>query len=609
MRQLIPILLSLAPLPLLGQAVTQGKTSQGLPWAVVELPGGDTEIVAVWLPPGAPIPSEWEEVQSLWPRVVVKEEPEAKAIAGFMEALEGLEAAVAVAVIGPLPARELSGLLAKLESTRSAQPPRSVCSFTDGVVNFVRAEREGFALSLPAPGPEEASWEFTELAAFLAERRWQKLGFSGPMRWRKGPCSTLTLEDFRGEPRRRLVRGREALRELAKPVEATELEAYRSWKLRETARWAVDPKGVAVEACQRLGWGRALGPLFSPPLVSSKVAGELMERLFGFLKGQATVFERERRATPPGRETLPNGVSLLRQPMASEFGLLAVSFSGVSFQAAQEIAKSLAVEAVKEGYPAETLAVAGMVAVVVVARPGELTEGLERLAMLLSREVPPTDSLVGKGLQSLGVGSRIAGENVAVLLQLPEGEEEILEAAHKFLASVPSGSLLQVRSLEAGLVWQDADAPAEIVAFLELPEGLPAAVVGQVLLRRLAAQGAEAQLTHQPGRLLLCFWGGGAESLQAQDAVLEKAWERARLLRVQEILTAWPDLWQALSGSAAKLAMRQVMGVFFSGLAQLPSPEEEEVAALLQQLPGYRGLFRLGLGRQVGNGSQGGKGE
>lgn len=603
------LLLSLVPLPLFGQAVTQGKTTQGLPWTVVELPGGDTEIVAAWLPPGAPVPAGWEEAQSPWPQVVVKEELAAKGIARLMESLEGLEAAVAVALVGPLPARELSGLLAKLENAKPAQPPQSVCSFTDGIVHFARADREGFALTLPAPGPEEGSWELSELAVFLAERRWQQLGFSGPVRWRAAPCATVTLEDYREAPRKRLAQGRAMLGELGKPVEPFELEAYRSWKLRETARWAVDPKGVAVEACQRLGWGRALGPLFYPPQVSPKAASELMATVFGHFRGQATVFERERRATAPQSETLPNGVSLLLQPIAADFGLLAVAFSGVATQAAQELARSFTVEAVKQGYPAETVAVAGMVAVVVVANPSELTENLERLAMLFSREAFPKDSLSAKGLQALGLGSRIAGENVAVLLQLPEGEEEVLEAAHKFLASLPSGSLVRGGSLEPGLAWQDADAPAEIVAFCELPESLPGALLGQVLLRRLAAQGVNAHLTHQPGRLLLGFWGGGAESLQAQDAILERTWETARLLSAREILTAWPEFLRGLSGSTAKVAMRQVMGVFFSGLGHLVLPEEEEVAGLLQRLPGYRSLPRWGMGRRGDGGSQAGKGE
>ncbi|MGQ9834685.1 MAG: hypothetical protein ACUVRQ_01675 [Thermoanaerobaculaceae bacterium] len=609
MRGLVRLLLTLVPLPLFGQAVTQGKTTQGLPWAVVELPGGDTEIVAAWLPPGAPVPLGWEEAQSTWPRVVVKEELAGKGIARLMESLEELEAVVAVALVGPSPARELSGLLAKLEGAKPAQPPKSVCSFTDGVVDFVRADREGFALTLPAPGPEDGSWELTELAVFLAERRWQQLGFSGPVRWRAGPCPTVTLEDHREEPRRRLAQGREMLGELGKPVEPFEQQAYRSWKLRETARWAVDPKAVAVEACQRLGWGRALGPMFYPPQVSPKAASELMAKVFGLFRGRATVFERERRATAPESETLPNGVSLLLQPIAADFGLLAVAFSGVAPQAAQEVARSFGVEVVKQGYPAETVAVAGMVAVVVVANPAELTENLERLAMLLSREASPTDPLVARGLQALGLGSRIAGENVAVLLQLPEGEEEVLEAVHKFLASLPSGSLLRGGSLEPGLVWQDADAPAEIAAFCELPESLPGAVLGQVLVRRLAAQGINADLNHQPGRLLLRFWGGGAESLQAQDAILERTWESARLLSAREILSAWPEFLQALSGSAAKVAMRQVMGVFFSGFGHLAPPEEEEVAGLLQRLPGYRSLPRLGMGRWGGGGSQTGKGE
>lgn len=603
------LLLTLAPLPLFGQAVTQGKTTQGLPWAVVELPGGDTEIVAAWLSLEAPVPSGWEEAQSPWPRVVVTEELAVKATARFMEALGGLEAVVAVALVGPSPARELPGLLAKLEDVKPAQPPKAGCGFTDGVVNFVRADREGFALTLPAPGPEENFWELTELAVFLGESRWQKLGFSGPVRWRKGPCPTVTLEDYGEEPRKRLARGREVLGELGKPVESFELETYRSWKLRETARWAVDPKSIAVEACQRLGWGRALGPLFYPPLVSPKAAGEVMERVFGLFKGQATIFERERRATAPGIETLSNGVSLLTQPIASEFALLAVAFSGVATQVAEEVAKTFAVEAVKQGYPAETVSAAGMVAVVVVANPAELTEHLERLATLLSREASPMDSLAAKGLQAVGLGSRIAGENLAVLLQLPEGEEEVLEAAHKFLASLPSGSLLRGGSLAPGLVWHDADAPAEIVAFFELPESLPGALLGHVLVRRLAAQGANAQLTHQPGRLVLGFWGQGAESLQAQDEILEKAWESARLLSVREILTAWPEVGQTLSGSSAKVAMRQVMGVFFSSLARFFSPEEEEVANLLRALPAYRNLPRLGLGRRGSGGFQPGKGE
>ncbi|MGC8917486.1 MAG: hypothetical protein ACP5NF_10975 [Thermoanaerobaculum sp.] len=597
------------------QALSQGVTGRGVPWAVVEVPGGDAEWVAVWLAADAsPPPRPWEDVGGSFGRSVVLSVPALAAPAALGEAFPALSGAVAVVLLGPVPKRDLALALEALEGVSPGQRPSARCSASDGVVTLVRKESEGFRWAFPLPGRPDPRFELAEAAAWLLEKRWRAQGFSGPVRVEGGACPLLVFYHRGGDPRERLVDARDRRGELAAPVEEGEMTAFLAVQKREAHRWAVDPKGVALAACQRLGWGGALGPLFFPvapsPAALTRFLAEVMEPA-----GNAEIYERERRILPPETKTLANGAVLVLTRTGGDTGLLAVALSGLDATVAGDLAQEGAVSLAAKGLPSQVTVASGMAAVAAVGSGEELIDALEELMAVVSRPRGRGGAgLRTQALEALGLGFEVFGENVAVVLALPEGHEELGEAAEKFLAAVPAGKVRQIRRLAPGLWRQERVGSGEVWAVVELPGTLAGTVVGEALAQRLAAQGVEVEQHHPPGGLVVLFGGGGAPTLPAQEERLASAWEEARLLGPEDTTKAWEALTGRLFGSAAQATARRALGVFAPSLAPpfWQPPGDEEVRQVAVALPGFRQLPRLGAGpagapaKGSGKGAQGG---
>jgi len=588
----------LLPAGLWGQALSQGTTQKGLAWAVVELPAGESEFFGLWLPPEVAPPAGWKPVPSFWGSLALLEAPALTCLPQFLAGLEGVGEAVAAVWVGPLPRRELAGPLAALEALRPVFPPRPSCDFLDGLVTVERSTQEGFQLSFPLPGPLSPTWELGELAAGVVDKRWKALGFSGPVRWQQGPCPLLVLEDRGGLPQERLARAREQLAKLAAAPQPQELAAYAQWKQREASRWAVAPQEVALAALPRLGWGLPLGSLFHPLTPSPQALESFLAQALLQQRGSAVLWRRERRLGPPERQVLPSGVTLEVQESWGEVAILAVAFSGLVGHRAGQMAQQLALAASREGWPAEVLETAGMAAVAVAAPADQVPEVLETWVAALAAVPPaPEENLQDKALQAFGLALRPQGENLAVFLWVPEGEEEAVEAAQKFLAALQPGPLRQDRPPAPGLQVLASQGPVQEVAVVRLPDSLLAAVLGELLLQRLQGQGVQAQLQHVPGSLLLAFGAEGGENLRELEGKLEKAWEEARLLPASQLLQAWQIQVQGRGGSAAQQALRRALALFLPALAQPGTPPEAaEAEQVLAYLPSFRELPRLGQG-------------
>jgi len=582
-----------------GQAVTTDRTARGLPFGVVELPGGDTELLAAWLPHQAPLPAGWEEQPADWGRVAVVEAPALAAPAVLMEAVDRVEQAAALVLVGPLPRRELSGVLAKLERVGKTVPPRPRCPLVEGGLTVWRGDKERFLLRLPAPLPEDPRWDLGELAAFLLERRWRELGFSGRVRFVSAPCPQLLLEDQGAPARLRLRLARQKLGMLAEGVSEEAIAAFRVLKERELSKWAVDPKGLAAAALLRLGWGQALGPLFFPVTPGPKEAAAFLAQLTAGKVGSAEVWEREVRWGGPTQEVLSNGIVLRVETLPSDVGILAVAIAGVASGVAGQAAKAVALQAAGAGLPAEVVEFGGMAGVAVVTPSELLSDQMEAVAGVLAGLEPASgDELREQGYGALGLGRQLRGENLALALLLPPAETEALEAAHKFFGAIPVGHVRGGRVLAPGLAAKGGGEAAQVVVFAVLPGSLGGAVLGELLVRRLRLLGVEAELSYGVGQVVLSFAGSGAAKLEEQDTALQQAWENARLVSPEEVMGFFTRAKTQITGSAARVALRQAMGLFLPELATLGGEvlAEEEIGKLLGGLPHYRELPRLGRG-------------
>lgn len=586
--------------PALPQAVTEGRTRAGLPWAVVELPGGDGVWAAAWLPAHVPVPTGWEEGSGVGGKALTAWFPSLSAPAQLPTAFAALPGAVAVILVGPVPARELATALEALEAVVPAPPQRALCSFADGVVTPVRSASEGFRLSFPLPPPWDPQSELAPAVAFLVERRFQRLGFSGPVRVEGGACPLLVMQHLGPNPRRMLTLAREKRRPLAGTVEEGELSAFAAMQQREASLWAVDPRRVALLGVERLGWGKALGPLFYPVEPAPAAVEALLAEVLLPRAGSAEVWERERRALPPQERTLGSGVVLAFRENASEVGILAVAFSGVDGALAQELAQEVGLRAAHRGLPSQVSVALGMAAAALAGSPEELVEALEDLAALVAKGPKETGetTALARARQALGLAPQAFAENLGVVLELPEGRDELAEAAEKFLSGLPAGRVTRLPQLAPGLAWQAGEGPAQVAAVVELPASLAGALAAEVLVQRLAAQGAQVELQHPAGKLVLLFSQSGLATVQQQDEALAGVWETARLFSPDDTARAWEALSRRLLGSAAQAAARRALSIFFPALGTglWVSPEEAEVRQVVGELPGYKMLPRFGVG-------------
>ncbi|MFN3414480.1 MAG: hypothetical protein ACK42L_10520, partial [Thermoanaerobaculum sp.] len=243
----------------------------------------------------------------------------------------------------------------------------------------------------------------------------------------------------------------------------------------------------------------------------------------------------------------------------------------------------------------------GMAAAAVVGSPEELVEALEEAAALVgsgSRDTTAGPALL-RARSALGLAPRVFAENLGVVLELPEGSDELAEAAEKFLSALPSGKVVRLPQLAPGFSWEPQEGPAQVVAVVEFPATLGGAVAAEVLRQRLMAQGVEAELQHPAGKLVLLFGQGGQATVQQQDEALGSAWANACLFSAEDVAKAWASLSQRLVGSAAQATARQALSVFFPALGKSPwvAPEEAEVREVVAGLPSFKILPRFGVGR------------
>lgn len=600
-KVLLPLVFLLFAGPAFPQAITTGRTEKGLPWAVVELPGGDGEWGAVWLPPGVSAPAGWEEASGPVESVVSAWFPALSAPSQLLSALPAFSSAVAVILVGPVPARELTASLEALEAVTPALPPRAACRFADGLVTPTRQTVEGFRWSFPLPPLWDPRSELAPVLAFLLEKRWQKLGFTGPVRVEGSPCPLLVLEHRGPNPRKVLTMARESRAKLAAAVGEGELADFSAIQRREASLWAVGPKKVAMAGVERLGWGKELGPLLYPVEPAPAAVEALLKEVLLAYAGQAELWERERRTLPPEVRTLSSGVVLAFRETGSDVGIMAVAFSGVEGALAHALAQEVGLRAAKKGLPSQVTVALGMAAAAVVGSPEELVEALEEVSTLVgsaARETKAGPALL-RARNALGLAPQAFAENLGVVLELPEGSDELAEAAEKFLSALPAGKVLRLPQLAPGLSWEPQEGPAQVVAVVELPATLPGAVAAEVLRQRLVAQGVEAELQHPAGKLVLLFGQSGQATVQQQDEALGAAWANACLFSAEDVGKAWASLSQRLVGSAAQATARIALSVFYPALGSghWVAPEEKEVREVVAGLPGFKILPRFGVGR------------
>ena len=164
--------------PLLGQAMSEWRTTHDLPVAIAEVAGGDVEVLTAVLPAEASPPDTVAGFPAqltarrgalLWsvrvPALLVQ-----SALSEFVQTLATTGCA-AVVLLGPVPARELEGPLAALEGVPVRPLPRVPCVLAEGGVEVRRGSPERVTLSLALPGPTDPRYDLIPaLVAFLRAR-------------------------------------------------------------------------------------------------------------------------------------------------------------------------------------------------------------------------------------------------------------------------------------------------------------------------------------------------------------------------------------------------------------------------------------------------------
>ncbi|MEW6337122.1 MAG: hypothetical protein AB1625_06935 [Acidobacteriota bacterium] len=615
LRNLVCTTLALAATPWCGaQVATAWTTATGVPVAVVELPAGDLEHIALFVPPETRPPSAvagWpvKTIPRLGGAIVVVSVPASASspiAAGLFEALAPIGAASVVA-FGPAPVRELGPASAALDALPFRPPAGVRCELAEGATAVMRGTPERVEIQLEVPGPGDMRHDLLPAFSAWVETRLQQ-GFPGARVVLGAPegCSRLLVQVAAGDLSARTMVGRlrEALDRLgATAPEDEELAALQRVMTRRHAELLRDGAGLAVQFADRLARGGTTATAFSSPHLAPTAIASLATTLLRGRPGLALVWEAERRAVSAPPQLLDNGVVLAWRFIAGDTAVVALALGSLSPGSGRAVLELAAADAARRGWAVELSELAGVPALAVAVPSAELTEVVESLAAAVTAGggVAPVGLDAGVA-RALALGTSLTAQTVSVAMLLPEENDEAQEAAMKFFGGLAeAGIVSSPTGTESGLDWTPADGTPSLAALVEFPATPDGWVAAQTLIERIGTrQGASARLLGAGGRLVLDVRMSGEDDVPALDRSAAKAW--ASILRpvsAGEVAAAAASLSASLYGDTLRNAARVAAAAF---LPSPPRPEEvlavgpAEVSETLAALPRWLGLPRLAVG-------------
>jgi hypothetical protein len=615
-RLALVTLLSLSVVgPAAGQAVSEFRTAQGLPVAVVEVAGGDVEHFAVFLPPDAPVPDLGPGLSSsVVPRRggvvlhVVAPELQAVRVRADLLAKLATTGSAALVALGPVPARELLPVAGEINAIPNRPVARVPCLLPEGGAEVVRGAPERAELRLALPDPAETRFELAgPFAVWLEERLAPSVPGCRVAVELESACPRLVIRApaESEHPRGVVARLRAELARIgATGATAEDADRLGAAVRRDAATVARDGAPIAIALAERLALGgRASGALVAPYLDAATITALAQALLVGH-PGFATLIEQERRAPFPETHALENGVTVRWRWIPGEFGVAAIALSGVTPATARRIAGAAAETAAGRGWTAEATRIAGVGTVAIAAPADELTEVLEMVADVLAGDQAGDErGVAAEAALALGLAPVAAADTVAAALSLPPEAEEATEAAMKFLSALPTRGVRSLAVPVQGLVWTPGAAAPEIAAALDLPASAAGWVAGEVLAARLVRDaGCTAEWLSPPGRLVVLVGATGGTDLPALDGRLAAALHAARgPVTAAELRVALQRVRDTLYGDPSRATARLAAETF---LPAVPRPEELQtleagaVNQVLAALPAWSALPRHAQGPQ-----------
>jgi hypothetical protein len=601
--------------PVLGQATSEWRTTRDLPVAVAEVAGGDVEVLVAVLPADASPPDTVAGFPTqvtprrgalLWtvrvPAMVV-----VPALSEFAQRLSSTGAAAVVA-LGPVPARELEGPLAALESVPLRPLPRLPCVLAEGGVEVVRGTPERVDLKLALPGPADPRFDLIPAVASLVRMRltavFPDVRVESEL---EGACSCLLVRVPAGQEHPRVVLGalRQRLAALSATVPTAEetSRAIASCQSR-AARAAVAGRAAAGELAERLALGGGVSGALATPAIDPASLNELAHQVLDGHAGFATVVEQERRPVNEPPHTLENGVVLTVRWIPGETGVVAVALGGVAPRTGRRVLSAAAEVAASEGWAASVGDTLGVPTLAVASPAMGVTAVMEHVSESLAASVPPGgDDLDTEVARALGLAERVTAETLSVALALPPEVDEGAEAAGKFFGGLQGGGVRTGTTLaNPGLAWNAQEGAPQEVAVVELPSTTAGLVAGYVLQDRLSRTGGLRSYMLVPtGRVVLAVAGEGGAHVPDLDARLAASWKAAcRPTTGAEATTAARRLLSLLYGDAAQATARAAAAVFLPVVpteAELLGIEARGVSTVLAGLPAWAKLARFARGR------------
>lgn len=596
------------------QAVTQWRTPDGLPVAIVEVPGGDVEHVGAIVPLDAPVPkalggfpvsSDAVPEGRLWITTV----PALVAGAVLREAETALatSGASAVVLLGPAPSRELLAGPAPFGAVPYRPAARPSCLLAEGETEIRRGAPERLELVLPVPDPADPRFDLLPalegLVRLRLAKRWPEV--STGLESREG-CERLIvrLPAPNEHPWELLAPLRAKLGEIvATPPSIAEVTDVSTLLARRVARWAVDGLGATRSLVERLAVGGSAAAALAPPALDADALAELVRGVLARHAGRAVIYEQERRATSEPPAALPNGVLLSWRWIAARIGVVAVALGGMQPGPAAGVLQGVATDAARSGWQVRLASIAGVLGVAVAVPADDLTTALETIADAIHQPPPAAPSgwpeqVAGR----LGLGATLSAESVSLSVALPPEADEAKEAAAKFFSDLsPGGVRSSVPLAGAGLSWTHTEGPPVVTAVVDVPTTAAGWVAGQVLVDRLTPQeGVQIRWLNLPGRLVLEVTGRGEGHVPGLDEHLGETWKKATAaVDDTQVRAAVAALTDTLFGDTAQATLRTAAAPFLPAVPrqeELLGVETKEVTGVLRGLPAWAGLPRMAQG-------------
>ena len=599
------------------QVVLEVRSARDLPFALVEVPGGDLQhigavVAADAVAPasvgGFPLDVRGSRTGQVW-RMSVPALLAPGVFEEFVRALVPVGAA-AVVSLGPLPQRDLGGAATLIESIPYRPVGRTRCVFADGGLRVRPGtpERAELAFALP-PSDDPRSALLPALEIWLQNRlaaTFPAIQVSSEV---AAGCPVLVFRPAAGDEEPRLVlrrlRGQLALVAASRPT-PDEVQALAvAWRPR-LARFATAGAMVVAEAAEALAQGADISRTLAVPLPDEAAIAELVRVVIAGHAGDATVVERERRPLPIAPVILDNGATLTTTWRPGESAVVAVAVGGVAERVSSVMLEAAVVGLARAGYFAKVSFVLGVPTLTTVFPADAVSDGLEELLVPLAQPAASvaagSDSTLAR---ALGGAAQVSAEAISVALALPPESEEGSEAARKFLGGLQSGGVKVLgEDVTPGLNWSPGLDSPEVTALFPLPPVPAALVAAEVVMARAASEvAARCRLVVSGGQLALAFTGVGEANAPALDGRLAAAWRSvARKVGTGELNLARRHALDGLFGDEAAAVARAAAAVF---LPVLPSPQEllavsaGDVDQVLSFLGDWQQARRFGRGPQA----------